>query len=90
MRLVIEEAKAVPCADCEVEYPTPCMTFDHVRGEKKFNIGAATRDAKSMVALLDEIAKCEIVCHNCHALRTYNTRKLSGMDEDTALKAAAG
>jgi len=89
IRRIIQEAKDVPCSDCDVSYPTCVMTFDHVKGIKKFHIGEATAKAKSIKALLEEIDKCEVVCHNCHAIRT-ETRKLSGMDEDTALKAAAG
>jgi hypothetical protein len=44
------------------------MDFDHVRGRKLFNIGASLSTV-SLVRLLKEIAKCEIVCANCHRLR---------------------
>ena len=87
IRQVIVEAKARPCEDCGVEYPTCVMQFDHVRGEKKLSIGSATALIKSLIALHEEIAKCEVVCANCHALRT-ETRKWSGMDEETVLKTA--
>lgn len=71
MRRIIDEAKALPCKDCGVQYPSYVMQFDHVRGVKKLNIGSATRDCSSVDKLLAEIAKCEVVCANCHAARTY-------------------
>jgi hypothetical protein len=44
------------------------LTFDHISGEKVFNIGPSWNQGRK--ALEDEIAKCEIVCSNCHAIRT--------------------
>jgi hypothetical protein len=58
-----------PCIDCGVEYPPYVMDFDHVRGEKKFAIGAAGRYSQKRV--LAEIAKCDLVCSNCHRERTH-------------------
>ena len=67
----IAEAKDRPCADCGVAYPRYVMQFDHVRGEKSFTIGHAVRAVRSMEALREEIAKCDIVSANCHAIRTH-------------------
>lgn len=64
----MDSLKDVPCVDCGFRYPPECMDFDHVRGEKLFNIGM-NRDRKPEV-VLKEIAKCEIVCANCHRIRT--------------------
>lgn len=47
------------------------MDFDHVSGEK---IGclATLADARyKLEKLKEEIAKCEIVCANCHRVRTW-------------------
>jgi len=71
IRKVIEETKNVPCADCRQSYGTHVMQFDHVRGEKLLAIGSATARIKNLKALYEEIAKCEVVCANCHAERTY-------------------
>ncbi|TME49760.1 MAG: hypothetical protein E6I55_01495 [Chloroflexi bacterium] len=68
LRLLLKELKAVPCADCGIQYPSWVMEFDHVRGEKRFNVSAAP--TFSLDALLAEAAKCEIVCSNCHQART--------------------
>lgn len=69
-RGLIREAKSVPCSDCGIQYPYYVMEFDHVRGEKKFNIGALGVNSKTSV-LMEEIQKCDVVCCNCHAERSY-------------------
>jgi hypothetical protein len=72
-RRVIREAKAVPCADCGQRYPHYVMDFDHRPGEKKcFNISIAAGQTRlSLQKMLAEIAKCDVVCANCHRERTY-------------------
>lgn len=59
-----------PCSDCGLKYPHYVMDFDHVRGKKRFNI-ASTSSIPSMRALEEEIAKCDVVCSNCHRHRTF-------------------
>lgn len=72
-RLVIDAKESRPCADCSRSYPFYVMQFDHVRGLKKFEINEIMRGKVrgGRRALLDEMAKCDIVCANCHAARTY-------------------
>ncbi len=66
---IIWEAKNRPCADCGGWFNRWQMQFDHIKGNKRFNIGGSyTRSIKDLVT---EINKCEIVCANCHADRTY-------------------
>lgn len=69
-REVIRSSKDFPCADCGERYEPYLMEFDHVRGEKKFNIGALGATSKTD-ELIEEIAKCDVVCGNCHSARTY-------------------
>lgn len=71
-RKYLQEVKeATPCADCKENFPYYIMDFDHLPGtEKKFEIGGAN-SATSLQALKDEIAKCEVVCANCHRHRTF-------------------
>lgn len=47
------------------------MDFDHVRGEKKFNLAVAANKNISIARIQDEIAKCDVVCANCHRERTF-------------------
>ena len=68
-RELIREVKSIPCLDCGVEYPAYVMDFDHVRGEKKFLIARAPGHV-SDDALAAEMAKCDVVCSNCHRERT--------------------
>lgn len=49
------------------------MDFDHVRGTKKFNISDA--GAKNALEVIAEIDKCDLVCANCHRIRTEERRK---------------
>ena len=71
IREIIISAKKVPCFDCGISYPYFVMDFDHVRGEKKFNIAQATSNRRSVEKLKEEIDKCDVVCSNCHRMRTY-------------------
>lgn len=62
-----------PCVDCGVSYPYYVMDFDH-KYDKNFNVSQMTsRYGKEK--LLEEIAKCDIVCANCHRERTYSKYK---------------
>lgn len=66
---LINRYKLKPCADCGVQYNPWVMDFDHL-GEKKFTI--ANGYHKNLETVKAEIAKCEVVCSNCHRERTYH------------------
>lgn len=59
-----------PCADCGKRYPYWVMQFDHL-GDKEFTISNCRKHQVNMERLEQEIAKCDIVCANCHAERTH-------------------
>lgn len=69
LRNWIREVKAKPCVDCGIQYPYYVMQFDHI-DSKNFTIANAIHK-KTQNQLEQEIAKCDIVCANCHAERTY-------------------
>ena len=46
------------------------MDFDHVRGKKHANVMELI-PSLSKKKIDEEIAKCEIVCSNCHRIRTH-------------------
>jgi len=75
VRQIIRKGKEKPCADCGVQYAWWIMQYDHIRGEKKFDLGRAISQTRSKEAVLEEMAKCEVVCANDHANRTYVRRK---------------
>jgi hypothetical protein len=69
----IDSFKDVPCKDCGIKYPPYVMEFDHLPGtEKKFEIAKLANRRAAKQAILDEIAKCEVVCSNCHRQRTFS------------------
>lgn len=77
---ILREEKDRPCMDCLVSFPYYVMDFDHLDGEDK--IGLLTQLAwrpVSVARLREEIAKCEVVCSNCHRMRTYRRRVECGL-----------
>lgn len=74
LREVSREGREKPCSDCGKRYPFYVMDYDHVRGEKSFGIATVRRCTYTEERLLEEIAKCDVVCSNCHRERTW-TRK---------------
>jgi hypothetical protein len=73
--LWFNEQKDRPCMDCGVKYPPCVMDFDHVRGLKVSCLGWMWDAARDKV--ISEIAKCDLVCSNCHRLRTAVRRALA-------------
>lgn len=71
IRETIKRAKEKPCADCNQSFPYYVMDFDHVRGDKKFNLGGAY-EKRGRKVVLAEMAKCDVVCANCHRIRTHD------------------
>jgi hypothetical protein len=61
-----------PCNDCEEHYPFYIMQFDHVNNDKCENIGTLVSKNAAWHKIEKEISKCELVCANCHAERTYS------------------
>ena len=67
-RMSIAELKASPCMDCGNCFPPECMDFDRRENETKlFDISKAVCSEN---ILLQEINKCDLVCANCHRIRT--------------------
>jgi hypothetical protein len=70
---IIESKKNKPCSDCNKVYPYYVMDFDH-KGNKLYNI-AKDYTRISIEKLYKEIAKCDVVCSNCHRKRSYELQK---------------
>jgi hypothetical protein len=71
----LKDSKA--CTDCGVSYPHYILQWDHAGTDKVMN-PSATR-YRGEEAILKEINKCELVCANCHAARTW--KRLRGVGE---------
>jgi hypothetical protein len=66
----VDELKSRPCVDCGVRYPPYVMDFDHVRGEKSLNLSRLRNSRLAWSRLVAEREKREVVCANCHRMRT--------------------
>ena len=75
--IVVDHAikEITPCADCGLTFPAVCMDFDHVRGDKVDNVSYLVSGHRRWEIIETEIAKCEIVCSNCHRVRTLNKKR---------------
>ena len=73
----IAEIKSVPCADCSGKYAPYVMDFDHRDPSlKKYEINyLLNKTGCPWSRLLTEIEKCDVVCVNCHRLRTWKPPK---------------
>ena len=74
--------KSQPCQDCGLKFSSSeSMDFDHRDPSRKlFNVAtfASGKSSESNKALmLAEIAKCDIVCANCHKIRTSATPQVA-------------
>jgi hypothetical protein len=59
------------CTDCGGSFPPEAMHWDHLPGTVKVGeISSNLRNWRPKL-ILEEIAKCELVCATCHAIRTY-------------------
>jgi len=68
---ILRSAKDIPCMDCNTSYPHYVMQFDHRdAANKRFNLGGSW-SMYGTKSILTEIAKCDVVCANCHAARTW-------------------
>jgi hypothetical protein len=80
LRNIMREQKAKPCADCGKEFPFYVMDFDHRDGEEKMAHVSKLVQRMNLQRLLNEIAKCDVVCSNCHRIRNYQReQRFSGM-----------
>lgn len=68
-----------PCMDCGEFYPYYVMHFDHIF-EKNASLANLSRACVSLERLQQEVDNCELVCSNCHAIRTHERRQ--GEDDD--------
>lgn len=65
---MVEYLRGKKCTDCGNDNMV-VFEFDHVRGKKRDDISKLVKRGCWSV-VLDEIRKCDIVCANCHRIRT--------------------
>lgn len=75
VRSAIQKYKRRPCKDCGGTFHLEAMEFDHCRGKKLFNLSRPPTPNLRRIA--EEIAKCDVICANCHRVRTAKRRGLT-------------
>lgn len=86
----IQSLKDSPCLDCGGRFRPEAMDFDHRASEEKA-FAISKQPTLSEVRILAEIAKCDLVCSNCHRVRTADRRASSdGLCPADRSYAAAG
>lgn len=71
-----------PCMDCGQWYPYFLMDWDHRPDEKKTRNISHINEFSSIEDLDSEIAKCDLVCSNCHRMRTWQRLVTGGNQVD--------
>jgi hypothetical protein len=61
--------KTLCCSKCKCS-DHRCLAFHHL-GDKEHTICDMVRKGRSKKSILKEIAKCIVLCHNCHAIEHY-------------------
>lgn len=71
---VLDAFRRVPCHDCGRRFHPCAMDFDHRVGEAKRAVVTRMIGRSGLTRIFAEVAKCDIVCANCHRLRTFLRR----------------
>lgn len=71
----VNALKNVPCADCGERYHPEVMEFDHPHESGKVGNVSVLIKSRAMSVVLAEAAKCDVVCANCHRMRTVSRRQ---------------
>jgi hypothetical protein len=67
--------KTLRCTECGFGDPR-AFEFHHPEGKKKaFAVGDMVKDNRSLGAIEREIAKCVVLCANCHRIAHFSERK---------------
>jgi len=71
LKYIQEYKQSRPCADCKEDYPYYMKDFDHLGG-KLFTLSKYKNYTTDLNIIKEEISKCDVVCANCHRIRTYS------------------
>jgi len=71
LAFVAQIKESNPCMDCGKSYRHYVMDYDHRDPTEKCMCIANMIQRKNKKQLLAEIAKCDLVCSNCHRERTF-------------------
>lgn len=70
-RKVIDQIKLwFGCVDCGYREHPAALSFDHRDPDEKW-FKIASSCSRNWIDLLAEMAKCDVRCSNCHAIKTF-------------------
>ena len=73
-----EYKSSIKCEKCDEGHPA-CLEFHHINpGEKKFSLGRA-KNFLTIKTLQNEIAKCRLLCANCHRKEHWDEKERSAI-----------
>lgn len=75
--------KSIPCMDCGGSFPPCAMDFDHRDPSTKSSVITFMRFGR-LARYQREVMKCDLVCANCHRIRTHARRLLKKGQESAA------
>lgn len=69
---ILEYKNTHPCEDCGIsDYRV--LEFDHIDpSTKSHNIGEMIHKGLALTTIKEEVAKCRVLCANCHRIRTWS------------------
>ena len=79
-----EYKNTLHCMDCGQSHPAT-LDFHHIDpAEKDFVVSQILHETTSLRRLQEEIAKCVVLCANCHRIRHWNEKHSSDelLDDD--------
>lgn len=71
---LLDRLRGLGCCDCGGKFPLCAMEFDHRPGSPKRGLVTQMAGRVRIRTLLEEVAKCDIVCVNCHRERSHQRR----------------
>jgi 5-methylcytosine-specific restriction endonuclease McrA len=76
--LVQAEKMKRGCLCCGYKEDPCALDFDHLDPNKK-HAGVGRMMTHSFDKILDEMDKCQLLCANCHRIKTHNPKKFKAM-----------
>lgn len=61
------------CSKCPENHPA-CIEFHHKSDDKEINVSHAVMSGWSKERILEEVAKCDILCANCHRKEHWSAK----------------
>tara|TARA_R110002126_G_scaffold156681_1_gene304106 strand:+ start:2304 stop:2651 length:348 start_codon:yes stop_codon:yes gene_type:complete len=71
---VLSYKETHPCVDCGEADPV-VLTFDHIKGAKRGNLGDIGNLGWGLASVKAEVDKCVVRCANCHLRQTKQRRE---------------